>query len=264
LHHWTKNLLIFLPMALAHAISGLRLTYSAAAFVLFGLAASSMYLLNDLLDLNSDRRHPWKSKRPLASGELPIVLGFGAFCFLLLGSLVLGALVLGRGFALVTAAYCVLVMLYSLRIKKEPLLDVFVLSSFYVFRIVLGGIVTAVPLSMWFLVYSGFFFFSMAMAKRYSELIHAQDLVTTGHSGRGYQTSDREVIAVLGIGAALCSVVIFCLYIESRDVLNLYAHPEPLLLIAPVLLYWITRTWLRAHRGELQDDPLTLALRDRS
>src|SRR5215475_9364688 len=158
LHHWTKNLLIFLPMALGHAVTIQRLAQGAAAFLLFGLAASSMCLLNDLLDLKSDRQHPWKCNRPLPSRELPIVLGLSAFCVLFLVALVSGAITLGRGFAAVTTGYCLLVALYSLRIKKEPLLDVFVLSSFYVFRIVLGGVVTSVPLSAWFLVYSGFFF----------------------------------------------------------------------------------------------------------
>jgi len=256
-------LLVFLPLALAHRFSMPPLTKAIAAFVLFGMAASSMYLLNDLLDLKSDRQHPWKRRRPLASGDLQISTALGTFCVLLSASLTVGAKLLGRGFVEITAAYCLLVMLYSLRLKKEPLLDVFVLSSFYVFRIVLGGIVTSVPLSNWFLVCSSFFFFSMALAKRYSELIHASDLVVSGNSGRGYRTGDREVISIIGIGAALCSIVIFCLYVESQDVLTLYAHPGPLLLVAPVVLYWMARTWLRAHRGELREDPLTLALKDR-
>src|SRR5262249_54101909 len=144
---------------------------AAAAFVLFGMAASSMYLLNDVLDLRSDRQHPWKRRRPLASGDLPIATGLGASAALLVATLVLGKIWLGTGFAAITLAYCVVVMLYSLRIKREPLLDVFVLSSFYVFRIVVGGVVTDVPLSKWFLVCSSFFFFSMALAKRYSELV---------------------------------------------------------------------------------------------
>jgi len=263
IHHWAKNSLIFLPMALAHRITPLQLVRGLAAFVLFGMAASSMYLLNDLLDLKSDRQHPWKRRRPFASGSLSIPTGLGSFFVLLSASLLLGLKWLGAGFVGITAAYCLAVVIYSVRIKREPLLDVFVLSSFYVFRILLGGIVTSVPLSTWFLVCSGFFFFSMALAKRYSELIHAKDLVASGNSGRGYLAGDREVIAILGIGSALCSVVIFCLYVQSRDVLVLYMHPGRLLLLAPIVLYWMSRTWLRAHRGELQDDPLTLALTDR-
>lgn len=263
MHHWAKNLLIFLPMLLAHRVRVAKAVSCGEAFLLFGIAASSIYVINDLLDLSSDRQHPWKCKRPFASGAVPLWSGFLMFVVLFSTALGLGFKLLGPAFSAITAIYCAVVFLYSLRLKKEPLLDVFVLSSFYVFRIVLGGVMAAVPLSKWFLIWSSFFFFSLALSKRYSELVHAEELVHPGDSGRGYRTGDREVIGILGLGSALCSVVIFSLYAQSREVLALYEHPGILLLVAPVVLYWLARVWLRAHRGELQEDPITLALTDR-
>ena len=137
-----------------------------------------------------------------------------------------------------------------------------VLSSFYSFRILAGALITGTPLSQWFLAFSMFFFLSLAMAKRYSELLHAQDLVVAGNSGRGYHTGDRELLLSLGVGSSFSAVVIFSLYVHSQDVGLLYSSPEFLFLLCPIVLYWLSRTWLMAHRGELKEDPVTLAIRD--
>jgi 4-hydroxybenzoate polyprenyltransferase len=153
-------------------------------------------------------------------------------------------------------------MLYSIYLKKIALLDVFVLSSFYSFRILAGALISATPLSQWFLAFSMFFFLSLAMAKRYSELLHASDLVKAGNSGRGYHTGDRELLLALGVGSSFSAVVIFSLYVHSQDVLLLYSSPQFLFLLCPIVLYWLSRTWLLAHRGELKEDPVTLAIRD--
>jgi len=143
------------------------------------------------------------------------------------------------------------------------LLDVFVLSSFYSFRILAGALISATPLSQWFLAFSLFFFLSLAMAKRYSELLHANDLVASGNSGRGYRVDDRELLLSLGVGSSFSAVVILSLYVHSPEVRVLYLSPEYLLLLCPIVLYWLGRTWLLAHRGELREDPVTLAIRDR-
>jgi 4-hydroxybenzoate polyprenyltransferase len=153
-------------------------------------------------------------------------------------------------------------MLYSFYFKKIALLDVFVLSSFYSFRILAGALISGTPLSQWFLAFSLFFFLSLAMAKRYSELLHASDLVKAGNSGRGYRAGDRELLLSLGVGSSFSAVVIFSLYVHSQDVLLLYSSPEFLFLLCPIVLYWLSRTWLLAHRGELKEDPVTLAIRD--
>lgn len=261
-HHWAKNLLLFLPLLLSHNLSLQPLLRTAAGFLLYGFCASGLYILNDLLDLHSDREHPWKKERPFAAGRLSISDG-------LLVSLVLLGIAFGVGFrldryfGLALVGYAALTMFYSLYVKKVALLDVFVLSSFYSFRILAGALISATPLSQWFLAFSMFFFLSLAMAKRYSELLHANDLVASGNSGRGYHVHDRELLLAFGVASSFSAVVVFSLYVQSRDVRVLYSSPEWLLLLCPIVLYWLGRTWLLAHRGELKEDPVTLAIRDR-
>jgi 4-hydroxybenzoate polyprenyltransferase/phosphoserine phosphatase len=260
-HHWAKNVLIFLPLFLAHKLQLFPWLMSCAGFVLFGLCASSLYLLNDLLDLHSDRAHPWKSARPLAAGETSIQSGLLVSLSLITVALSLGFL-FSVSFGAVLSIYALLTVWYSLQIKRVVLLDVFVLSSFYTIRIWAGGLISGTFLSQWFLAFSLFFFLSLAMAKRYSELLHAEELVNSGNSGRAYRASDRDLISTLGVGSCFSAVVIFALYVHSQEILSLYRRPAPLLLICPVILYWLSRVWLRAHRGELHEDPVTLAMRD--
>ncbi len=260
-HHWAKNLLLFLPLALSHNLSVGPVINTLVGFALYGLCASGLYILNDLLDLHSDREHPWKKARPFAAGDISIPGGLLASLALLSSALGLGFL-LDLQFGLVLLGYSALTMLYSLYLKKIALLDVFVLSSFYSFRIFAGAMISGTPLSQWFLAFAMFFFLSLAMAKRYSELIHASDLVKTGNSGRGYHTGDRELLLALGVGSSFSAVVIFSLYVHSPEVRLLYSSPESLFLLCPIVLYWLSRTWLLAHRGELKEDPVTLAIRD--
>jgi 4-hydroxybenzoate polyprenyltransferase len=260
-HHWAKNLLLFLPLALSHNLAVEPILRTFAGFALYGLCASGLYILNDLLDLHSDREHPWKKERPIASGEISIPEGLAVSLTLICSSLSLGVL-LNIKFGLALLGYAALTTLYSLCIKKVALLDVFILSSFYSFRILAGALISDTPLSQWFLAFSMFFFLSLAMAKRYSELLHASNLVKAGNSGRGYRTGDRELLLSLGVGSSFSAVVIFSLYVHSQDVLLLYSSPDVLFLLCPVVLYWLSRNWLMAHRGELKEDPVTLAIRD--
>ncbi len=261
-HHWAKNVLLFLPLVLSHNILLEPLVRTFIGFVLYGACASGLYILNDLLDLHSDREHPWKKQRPFAAGEISIPQG-------LLASLLLLSMALGFGFLLEVTfglalfGYATLTMWYSLQLKKIALLDVFVLSSFYSFRILAGALISGTPLSQWFLAFSMFFFLTLAMAKRYSELVHAGNLVKSGNSGRGYRSDDRELLMALGVGSSFAAVVILSLYVHSQEVRVLYLSPEYLFLLCPIVLYWLSRNWLLAHRGELKEDPVTLAIRDR-
>lgn len=259
--HWAKNLLLFLPLVLSHNLLFEPLARTLIGFALYGACASGLYILNDLLDLHSDREHPWKKERPFAAGSISIPEGLLASFVLLSAALGLGFL-LDLKFALTLLAYATLTMVYSLYLKKVALLDVFVLSSFYSFRILAGALISETPLSQWFLTFSMFFFLSLAMAKRYSELVHASDLVKTGNSGRGYLGDDRELLLSLGVGSSFSAVVILSLYVHSQDVRVLYSSPESLFLLCPIVLYWLSRNWLLAHRGELNEDPVTLAIRD--
>ena len=261
-HHWSKNVLLLLPLVLAHRWQAEPWVRTVAGMALFGLAASAIYVMNDLLDLPSDRKHPWKRQRPFAAGRLSIGAGVAMAPLLLLGGIGGGALYLGWRFGVAVGFYCVLSLTYSLALKRMPLADVFVLTSFYGIRIITGALITRTPLSSWFLIFSMFFFFSLALAKRYSELHHAHELLKTGNSGRGYQAEDQPLLAMMGVASGFASIIVFSFYTRSPEVSGLYPHPWPLGLIAPLLLYWMMRVWLRAGRGELQEDPVTLALSD--
>ena len=261
IHHWAKNVLLFLPLLLAHRFDFRAMRDTVLGFLLFSLCASSIYIVNDLLDLHSDRAHPWKSKRAFASGETSIPQGLLIAGLLASSTIALGFW-LNVQFGLVLILYVLTTLAYSVYVKRVVLLDVFVLSAFYAIRIWAGSLVASVPLSDWFLAFSLFFFLSLATAKRYSELMHAGALVDTGKSGRGYVEQDRALLMPLGIGSGFAAVIILALYEHSQELLLFYRRPEPLLLICPIILYWLSRVWLKAGRGELNEDPLTLSIRD--
>jgi len=260
-HHWAKNLLLFLPLLLAHRWELWPLLDTTMGFVIFSFCASSIYIVNDLLDLHSDRAHPWKARRPFASGETSIPAGLLISSLLTAATIALGFF-LNAMFGAVLVLYILATLWYSLHLKRILLLDVFFLSSFYSIRIWAGAVITSVPLSDWFLVFSLFFFLSLATAKRYSELVHARELAESGQSGRAYIESDREVLIHLGMGSSFSAVIILALYAHSKEFLLLYDRSGPMLLICPVILYWLSRLWLKASRGDLDEDPLTLSMRD--
>ncbi|MCU1306524.1 MAG: Decaprenyl-phosphate phosphoribosyltransferase [Acidobacteriaceae bacterium] len=260
-HHWAKNMLLFLPLLLSHKLELRPLLATAVGFFLFSLCASSIYIMNDLLDLHSDRAHPWKANRPFASGETSVPAGL-VISALLVGASIAFGFWLSTAFACVLITYVIATLWYSIQLKCVPLVDVFVLSGFYSIRIWAGSVITSVPLSDWFLAFSFFFFFSLATAKRYSELVHANELVQSGNSGRAYAQGDRELFVHLGVGSSFSAVVILALYVHSKEVLSLYRRPELLLLICPTVLYWLSRLWFRANRGELDEDPVVLSIRD--
>jgi 4-hydroxybenzoate polyprenyltransferase len=261
LKHWSKNFLLLVPLILSHRIfdaAALKLGISAA--VIFGLAASAIYVLNDLLDLPSDRTHSWKKLRPFASGELSIATGFAMAALLATSALALAVSIVGLQFFLVVAGYIALSIVYSIRLKQQPIIDVLVLACFYTIRIFAGGVATQVPISSWLVAFSMFFFFSLAMAKRYSELLVQGAASTGGESS--YQTGDKSLLSSMGIASAYVSVLVVALYVHSPEVTGLYRRPELLWLVCPILMYWTSRIWLFAFRGMLDDDPVVIALQD--
>jgi 4-hydroxybenzoate polyprenyltransferase/phosphoserine phosphatase len=259
--HWTKNLLVLLPVLLAHKSSWASWRASLVGFLLFGACASGLYIVNDLLDLHSDRLHPAKNKRPFAAGEFPLWVGI-IESIVLVGGSILVSIVVDLRFAAMVAGYAVLTVAYSWKLKRIPLLDVFILSSFYTIRIWAGGLIASTLVSEWLTAFSLFFFLSLAMAKRHSELQKAAQLVHDGNSGRGYLVKDRELLAMLGIASSFAAAVILSLYARSAEVGRLYANPVQLLWLCPVVLYWLSRIWLLAGRGELDHDPVLFAVRD--
>ncbi len=263
LHQWAKNALLFVPLVTAHQIFNVQLLGQATlAFVAFGLCASSVYLTNDMLDLAADRRHHRKRFRPFASGALPLKLGFAVTPLFLLAGLAV-ALFLPPTFFLLLLGYLVLTVSYSFYIKQVALLDVILLAGLYTVRIVGGAAATGITISPWLLAFSMFFFLSLAFVKRFSELraLHAQG--DSKARARGYMVGDLEQLASLGAASGYISVLVMALYISSDAVMTLYTVPGALWLICPLMLYWISRVWLLARRGEMHDDPVVFALKDR-
>jgi len=261
-HQWIKNLIILVPLLTAHRLGDRDLLTSAGlALIAFCLCASSVYLFNDLLDLEADRHHPTKRNRPFASGRLPLQVGlFGAPLLLLAGLGV--ALNLSATFAGVAALYVALATAYSWRIKQIALLDVFLLAGLYTLRLVAGHVATHIAWSAWLLVFSMFIFLSLALMKRFQELQTVRKL--NGHEvkGRGYTAGDLELVTTLGLVSGFIAVLVLALYVNSEQVSKLYAHPTLLLLVCPLLLYWISRVWFLTHRGQMHDDPTAFAFKD--
>jgi 4-hydroxybenzoate polyprenyltransferase len=264
LHQWAKNALIFLPALLAHQILAPRALFaSILAFFAFGLCASSVYLINDLFDLTSDRHHPRKRKRPFAAGTLSARSGLLAAGTLLTVSAIIAALITWQ-FCLVLVAYYVVTWSYSLRLKRAALVDVMTLAGLYTVRIVAGAAATAIPLSFWILAFSVFMFLSLAIVKRYTELYESVQAGKHVTHGRGYSAGDLPLLLSLGTASGYCTVVVMALYINSMDSQVLYHHHKTLWLSCPLLLYWISRVWLLTTRGKMHDDPVVFALRDRT
>jgi 4-hydroxybenzoate polyprenyltransferase len=263
LQQWVKNVLLFVPPLLAHKIlQPTILIDSLLAFLAFGMCASSVYLANDLLDLVSDRQHPRKCQRPFAAGTLSARSGLLAGIPLLCASMLLAALI-NLTFCAVLAGYYVTTWAYSLRLKRTAIVDVMTLAGLYTIRIIAGAAATSVPLSFWLLAFSVFIFLSLGIVKRYTELNDVLQAGKTGSNGRGYRPGDLPLLLTLGTAAGYCTVVVMALYINSTDSQALYRHNQPLWLICPLLLYWISRVWLLTTRGQMHDDPIVFALRDR-
>jgi 4-hydroxybenzoate polyprenyltransferase len=261
-HQWAKNLLVFLPVLLAHSLHVGPLLAACTAFFCFCFTASATYIFNDLLDLEADRGHLNKRRRAFASGDLSVTTGVGVSCALLVLALVTAAW-LPRTFLVYLLLYLVTTVAYSLSLKRIVLVDVVILSSLYTIRMMAGSAATRDPVSPWLAAFSIFLFLSLAMVKRFSELqnLHARGVNPT--NGRGYLLSDLDQLRSFGTSSAYASIVIFALYINGHDVVALYHHPNRMWLITPLLILWVSRVWLLASRGLLNEDPVVFALSDR-
>ena len=259
-HHWSKNCLLFLPLIAGHYFNAFdKWAYCLLAFLSFGFIASAVYLLNDMVDLESDRIHATKKNRPLASGEISLVVGLVAATVSLCVSFLI-ATFLPLNFRLMLLVYLGLNLAYSMRLKKLLILDVVLLASLYTLRIISGGLAVGVPVSEWLLAFSSFFFFGLAMVKRCTEIKKIKAHVP----GRGYLASDFNAVFTLGAGTSLISVLIIVLYLNSQTAEHLYHYSERLWVVVPLLLYWVSRVWILVSRGEIHEDPVIFALKDRA
>jgi len=264
LRHWLKNLLVFVPVFAAHRfVEPAMLAKTLLAFLAFGCCASSGYLVNDLFDLAADRHHPQKRFRSFAAGDLPlgyglaaipVLAGLGLLTGLLVSPLLLGALLL----------YMTLTTAYSFWMRRVALLDVIALAGLYTMRILAGSAAVAIRPSHALLAFSTFLFFSLALVKRYGELVIMRSIDGENAKARGYQLSDEELLASMGIASGYLAVLVLALYINSATAHVLYRHYQVMWLLCPLVLYWTSHTWLTAHRGKMPDDPLVFATHDRT
>lgn len=266
LHQWLKNALVFVPLLASHRISQFELVRDGVlAFLFFGLCASSVYILNDLLDLCDDRHHKSKCNRPFASGKLSIKAGLLLVPTLLAVSFGGALMLLPWQFSAVMAAYYCLTLGYSLSLKRMMAVDVIVLAMLYTARIIAGVAAFNLTLTFWILAFSMFMFLSLAMVKRYAELRDARAReVNTMARGRGYYPGDLDMIASLGASSGYLAVMVLALYIQDAATTALYGTPHIIWLACPLLLFWVTRVWMLTHRGMMNDDPVVFAIRDRS
>lgn len=261
-HQWLKNGLVAVPMVLAHDYDVTSAMFACvAAFFSFSMAASAIYILNDFFDLGLDRSHPVKKNRPFASGALSVPFGIGAMAILLCLSFAIAAL-LPPLFLFVLIGYLVATTAYSLGLKRMLLGDVLTLAGLYTTRILAGAAATATPVSFWLLAFSGFFFLSLALVKRYVELDSLSVENGIRIAGRGYRGEDREIVAQSGVASAFSAALVLALYIHGDSVRELYVQPWLIWPLVPIVLYINIRIWVLARRGEMNDDPVVFIIRD--
>ncbi len=261
--HWAKNLLIFVPLVTSHQLwDGGKFFSAAIAFFAFSLCASAGYILNDVLDLDSDRQHVVKSQRPFASGEISARWAPLLICILIAAGMGLSLTILPFDFSLALAVYIVATVSYSLWLKQISLVDVFLLASLYTLRIVAGGLSSAIEVSEWLMAFSVFFFTSLAFVKRFVEVSRLADNGQVQVARRGYRAGDESLLETMGVASGFIAILVFALYINSDSVAKLYGQQRVLWLICPLLLYWLSRIWLKAKRKELPEDPVAFAVCD--
>ncbi|HEY6456515.1 MAG TPA: UbiA family prenyltransferase [Steroidobacteraceae bacterium] len=261
-HQWVKNALLVVPLLAAHRAADPAAVLTALrAIVAFSLCASSVYVLNDLLDLQADRAHPRKSQRPFAAGKLPLSAGMALAPALLLAGLLMAAW-MPTQFLAVVLAYYAFAMSYSFILKQLILIDALALAGLYTLRIIAGAAANGVPLSFWLMLFSVFLFLSLAFVKRFAELDALRRSGQLHAAGRGYHVEDLALLLSLGTAGGYLSVLILALYIHSPEIEALYRQPRWIWLLCVLLLYWISRTWMKAQRGRMHDDPVVFALKD--
>lgn len=262
-YQWSKNFLLLVPLITSHRFTEpATLLEVVLAFLAFSSCASSVYLINDLLDLSADREHPRKRNRPFASGSLALIVGALTVPLLLLMSFSI-AVTINGSFVGVLSLYFLVTLSYSLFLKQIVLVDILVLTSLYIMRVIAGAIAGDIALSFWLLAFSMFIFLSLALIKRCAELLVVKDQNLENQKARDYQIGDLQYVTSMGIASGYLAVLVMAMYIQSQAVVILYNNPTMLWMICPLLLYWISRMWLLTGRGEMHDDPLVFTLKDR-
>ncbi len=263
IHQWSKNVLLAMPLILAHRTDDVNAWMQLLwAFVAFSLAASAVYVLNDVADRHADRLHPIKKYRPIAAGVISIPMAYALAAVLVAVSGIIAVVCCTPDFLKWLTVYFVLTVAYSYGLRRVVLIDVILLGVLYALRVIAGGATVQVELSPWLYAFSFFLFTSFAFIKRFTELQSAIGREGGTQSGRAYKVSDAGIILIFGPALSTLAVLVFVLYLQSPEVLKLYTHPDRLWAIAPLLLYWVAHLWLSAHRGDVHEDPVIFALQD--
>ncbi len=260
-HQWAKNALVLVPLLTAQKFDLLSISQALGAFLAFSLTASAIYILNDLVDLDADRHHPSKKRRPLAAGTVPILQAIAAAPLMALAGIILAGAI-SPLFLVVLVGYVVLTTAYTFVLKRKMMIDIVVLAALYTIRVIGGGAAISVPISEWLLGFSMFIFTALALIKRYVELAARVDADLPDPSNRNYRKTDLDIVAALAAAAGFNAVTVFALYISSDNVRLLYRHPLALWLVCPILMYWLGRALMMAHRRFMDDDPIVFAIKD--
>lgn len=264
-HQWIKNVLVFVPILLDHRLMEAdTVLRGAVAFMAFCLAASGAYIVNDLLDLEADRSHPTKRLRPFASGQLPPVVGYVLAPLLIVLSIAVAQTIKQWEFSSLLLLYIALTTAYSSYLKRIAVLDVLILAGLYTLRVLAGITASGVRFSTWLLAFSTFLFLSLAFLKRHGEISTLSPDVPAGSRRRGYLAEDVAWLRTMGAASGYLSVLVLALYLNSEQVIVLYRTPALLFLVCPLLLFWTSRMWLLAHRGQIHEDPIVATARDPS
>ncbi|HIC0562652.1 TPA: UbiA family prenyltransferase [Escherichia coli] len=264
IHQWAKNILIFIPLFLAHMSTNAdALGKTLLAFFAFGLIASATYIINDLADLEADRKHKTKRNRPLASGNISIFHGlFGALILFCIGGTI--ALNISAGFTYCILGYVTLTLYYSFKLKKIPMLDVSIIGALFTLRIIMGSVINELPLSPWLNSFSALLFFSLALAKRHVEILKSEQN-TTKIGGRGYIHQDWPLTLTFGVSSAICSILVMLIFLTQEAMVQLNYTSPGWLLIEPICVFlWVVRIWFLSHRKILSDDPVIFAIKDKT
>ena len=257
---WLKNILVFAPLIFAHqALERQALARSLAVFCLFCLASGAVYLVNDLLDRASDREHPVKRRRPIASGALSPAAAAAAAALIGAGSLG-AATLLGRGAALVLGIYLIVNLLYSRVLKHVVILDVMTLSSGFVLRVVAGGLAVGVPLSTWLLLCTSLLALFLGFGKRRHELVLLEVNAST-HRPILVEYSPYFLDQLIAV-VTTSTLVTYTLYTMDPAV-HLKLGTPYLPLTIPFVLYGIFRYLYLVHQKREGGDPSQVIFGDR-
>mgnify|MGYP001215649243 CR=1 FL=1 len=260
-HQWVKNILVFVPMLMSHNFNINNFILSTKAFIIFSLVASSIYVVNDIVDIKSDQKHPYKKNRPLAAG----LININQCKYLILFLLIFCAFFLidiNKNFLILIISYFIISNLYSFFFKKYVIIDLLILASLYTIRIIGGGFIADISVSIWLLSFSIFFFLSLAAIKRQIEIINFKKIKKEKISGRGYIVGDQKIINMIAISSGYISILVLVLYINSPQVISLYSFPNILWGMCLVMLFWISRIIFMSNRKKIEDDPIVYAIKD--